>query len=242
MTMTIDLWIPCYLNQFYPETGMNVVKILRKLGCEVRYNPRQGCCGLPAFSAGFEREALAVAKSFVRDFSDSENYLLVPSTACLSMVRNHLREILDQTWQKQCYQLEKRTFELTEFIVDVLGVQKIEGAQLEARATFMDACLGLRECGIAVSPRILLQNVSGLELLEMHNKEMCCGFGGNFSTRFSAISAALAEQKTDDATATQAEYIISTDSACLMHLESYIKKNRRKIKTLHIADVLASGW
>jgi len=241
--MIVDIFIPCFIDQLYPETGMNMVKILQKLGCEVNYNPNQTCCGQPAFNAGFTKDAAVIAKKFINDFPYSDRYIVAPSASCIGMVRNHFESILDESYyQKRNHDIQKNAFEFTEFLTDVLGVEKIEGARFNAIATYHDACSALRECGIKEGPRQLLSHVEGLTLLEMKQPETCCGFGGTFAVKFQAISVGMAEQKIDDATSTQANYIISTDASCLMHLDGYIKKNRKNIDVIHIIDVLASGW
>ncbi len=138
--------------------------------------------------------------------------------------------------------MQKKVYEFTEFLTDVLGITSIPGAALHGSATYHDACSALRECHIKEGPRALLAGVEGLELIEMADVESCCGFGGTFAVKFEAISAAMAEQKVDNALATGADYIVSTDSSCLMHLEAYIQRQNNPINPMHIAAVLASGW
>lgn len=240
----VDIFIPCFVDQLFPETGMNMVKVLEKVGCEVNYNPNQTCCGQPAFNAGFFDEARDVATKFLDDFSnETSNYIVAPSASCVGMVRNAYQDIFVKSSKLVKYRsMQKKVYELTEFLTDVLGVTDIPGAALSGRFTYHDSCSGLRECGIKEGPRALLSNVAGLEMVEMEDNETCCGFGGTFAVKFEAISTAMAEQKVENAIATGAEYIVSTDSSCLMHLEAYIQKQNKPIKTMHIADVLASGW
>jgi L-lactate dehydrogenase complex protein LldE len=223
---------------------MNMVKVLEKVGCEVNYNPNQTCCGQPAFNAGFFDEAREVATKFLDDFSnESAHYIVAPSASCVGMVRNAYQDIFMKSSNLVKYRsMQKKVYELTELLTDVLGVTDIPGAALGGRYTYHDSCSGLRECGIKQGPRALLSNVEGLELVEMEDTETCCGFGGTFAVKFEAISTAMAEQKVENALATGADYIVSTDSSCLMHLEAYIQKQKKPIKTMHIADVLASGW
>ncbi|MCX2740281.1 (Fe-S)-binding protein [Pontibacter anaerobius] len=241
---TVDIFVPCFVDQLYPDTAMNMVKVLEKVGCEVRYNPNQTCCGQPAFNAGFFNEAREVANKFLDDFSnDTSHYIVAPSASCVGMVRNAYQDIFVKSSKLVKYRaMQKKVYELTEFLTDVLGITRIEGASLPGRYTYHDSCSGLRECGIKAGPRALLSNVQGLELVEMEDNETCCGFGGTFAVKFEAISTAMAEQKVDNAIATGADFIVSTDSSCLMHLEAYIQKQKKPIKTMHIADVLASGW
>ena len=240
----VDIFIPCFVDQLFPETGMNMVKVLEKVGCEVNYNPNQTCCGQPAFNAGFFDEAREVANKFLDDFSnETSHYIVAPSASCVGMVRNAYQDIFVKSSKLVKYRaMQKKVYELTEFLTDVMGITSIEGASLPGRYTYHDSCSALRECGIKAGPRALLSNVQGLELIEMEDNETCCGFGGTFAVKFEAISTAMAEQKVDNALATGADYIISTDSSCLMHLQAYINKQKKPIKTMHIADVLASGW
>lgn len=238
----VDIFIPCFIDQVFPETGFNMVKILKKLGCEVHYNPKQTCCGQPAFNAGFFDEAREVGSKFLNDM-DSGNYIVAPSASCVGMVKNSFTKLFENTSDLvHLRRVQKRTFEFTEFLTKVLKINKIDGAKLNGKATYHDSCSALRECKIKESPRLLLNNVEGLELVEMEDTDTCCGFGGTFAVKFESISSAMADQKTEKALATNADILISTDSSCLMHLEAYLKKHDQNIKVMHIADVLASGW
>jgi len=218
-----------------------MVKVLEKATCEVDYNPNQTCCGQPAFNAGFWDEATSVATKFINDF-DNADYIVAPSASCVGFVKNYYGKLFENsTNHNKVKDLGNRIFEFTSFLTDVLKITHY-GAVLNAKATYHDSCAALRECKIKEGPRKLLKNVKGLELVEMNDNETCCGFGGTFAVKFDAISIAMADQKVNHALATGAEYIISTDSSCLLHLDGFIKKKELPIKTMHIADVLASGW
>ncbi|PWT77007.1 MAG: Fe-S oxidoreductase [Bacteroidetes bacterium] len=239
--MTIQLFIPCFIDQLYPATAFNMIKVLEKCGCTVEYNPEQTCCGQPAYNAGFRDEAKEVCNKFVNDFSGSD-YVVAPSASCVGFVRNYYPSIFDNSsLHNDVKDLQKRTFELSEFLVNVLQVDDL-GASMPGKATYHDSCSGLRECKIKQEPRKLLSNVKGLELLEMNDVETCCGFGGSFAVKFEGISVAMADQKVNNALQTGADFIISTDLSCLMHLDGYIRHKGYKLRTLHLADVLASGW
>ncbi len=167
---------------------------------------------------------------------------LDPDGSCVGFVRNFYSEMFDNSAQHNEYkQLQKNIFEFTEFITTVLKVTDI-GAELNGKATYHDACGALRECKVKTGPRQLLEKVKGLELVEMNESETCCGFGGTFAVKFEAISIGMANQKITNALNTGADYIISTDASCLMHIDGVLKKQEKTIKTMHIADVLASGW
>jgi L-lactate dehydrogenase complex protein LldE len=239
--MNIQLFIPCFVDQLFPETAFNMIKVLEKTGCTVSYNDTQTCCGQPAYNAGFSNEAKAVCTKFIRDFSGSE-YIVAPSASCVGFVRNYYSNLFDNSsYHHDSNELSNRIFEFSEFIVKILKVEDL-GAALNGKATYHDSCAGLRECKIKTEPRKLLASVKGLELTEMHDAETCCGFGGTFAIKFEAISTGMADQKVENALATGADYIISTDHSCLMHLQGYIRRNNYKITTMHLADVLASGW
>jgi L-lactate dehydrogenase complex protein LldE len=238
--MTIQLFVPCFVDQLYPQSAFNMVSILEKAGCDVRYNQGQTCCGQPAFNAGFWDESRAVCTKFVKDFSGAE-YIVAPSASCVGFVRNYYGKLFEgSTYQSDAKAVSENIFEFSEFLVNKLGQTKF-GAELHGKATYHDSCAGLRECKIKNEPRKLLQNVNGLELVEMEDVETCCGFGGTFSVKFDPISIAMAEQKVEHALATGAQYLISTDLSCLMHLQGYIDKKNYNLSTLHIADVLATG-
>ena len=239
--MKVQLFIPCFVDQLYPQTAFNMVKVLEKAGCQVSYNTNQTCCGQPAFNAGFWDESRAVAKKFLSDFSHTD-YIVGPSASCVGFVRNYYPKLFDNTAaHNEVKQLGYRIFEFTEFMTDILKFTDV-GASLNAKATYHDSCAALRECKIKEGPRKLLANVKGLELIEMADNETCCGFGGTFSVKFEPISISMADQKTANAIATGAEYLISTDLSCLMQIQGYISNKKLPLKTMHIADVLATGW
>ena len=218
-----------------------MVKVLEKASCEIEYNTNQTCCGQPAFNAGFWDEARSVAKKFIKDF-DTVDYIVAPSASCVGFVRNYYPKLFENgTLHNDVKQLGKRVFEFTEFLTDVLKIENF-GAELNAKATYHDSCAALRECHIKQGPRKLLSNVKGLELIEMNDNETCCGFGGTFSVKFESISIGMADQKTKNALATGAEYIISADLSCLMQIQGYVSNNNLPLKTMHVADVLANGW
>jgi L-lactate dehydrogenase complex protein LldE len=239
--MRVQIFVPCFVDQLYPQTAMNMVKILEKAGCEVSYNPNQTCCGQPAFNAGFWEDAKDVCNKFLKDFDASE-IIVGPSASCVGFVKNYYSRLFDNSSvHNEVKAISENIYELSDFLVNKLNFTKF-GAKLPAKATYHDSCAGLRECKIKNEPRQLLSNVEGLELTELKDVETCCGFGGTFAVKFGAISAAMGEQKVENALATGAEYLISTDASCLMHLQGYIDGKKYNLKTMHIADVLASGW
>lgn len=216
-----------------------MISVLEKAGCTVSYNTAQTCCGQPAFNAGFWEESKTVCTKFIKDFSGTD-YIVAPSASCVGFVRNYYSKLFDNSSvHNEVKDLSKRMMEFSEFLVQIMQVEDL-GASLPGKATYHDSCAGLRECRIKEEPRKLLANVKGLELVEMNDVETCCGFGGTFAVKFEAISVAMAEQKVENALATGADYLISTDHSCLMHLAGYIKQKGYTLKTMHLADVLAS--
>jgi len=241
MSYRVQLFIPCFVDQMYPHTGLNMARVLEKLGCDVSYNPQQTCCGQPAFNAGYWDDARAVAEKFLQDF-DQEFYIVAPSGSCTGFVRNFYEKLFEQSSDKnKATKVRTYLYEFTEFLVDVLKVEDI-GATFSGKATYHDACGALRECGIKSQPRKLLSKVQGLELVEMGECESCCGFGGTFAVKYEPISIGMAQTKVQSALSTGAEYMITTDVSCMMHIQGYIDKNQLPIKTIHIADVLAENW
>ena len=239
--MKVQLFIPCFVDQLYPQTAMNMVKVLEKACCDVSYNTNQTCCGQPAFNAGFLENAKAVAAKFIKDF-EGLDYIVAPSASCVGFIRNYYSDLFENSSQhNQVKNLAERTFEFTEFLTQILQIDNY-GAELNVRATYHDSCAALRECKIKGAPKRLLSKVKGLELIEMAESETCCGFGGTFSVKFPEISLSMADQKIENVINTGATHIISPDLSCLMHLEGIIKKKSIPLTTLHIADVLATGW
>ncbi|MEO8822981.1 MAG: (Fe-S)-binding protein [Ginsengibacter sp.] len=239
--MKVQIFVPCFVDQLYAETALNMVKVLEKACCDVEYNTNQTCCGQPAFNAGFGEEAKTVAGKFIKDF-DTPDYIVAPSASCVGFVRNYYARLFENSSQHNLVKnLTERLFEFTEFLTEILGIENY-GAELNVKATYHDSCAALRECKIKESPRRLLAKVKGLEIVEMDDTETCCGFGGTFAVKYPDISLAMADQKIGNVLKTGATHIISTDLSCLMHLQGIITKRSIPLTTLHIADVLASGW
>ncbi len=232
--MKVGLFIPCYIDQFFPEVGIATVKILKKLNVEFDYPIEQTCCGQPAFNTGYWKEAKAIAENFLKIFAKFD-YIVSPSGSCTSMVKIFYNEILGD----KSFEISQKIFELTQFLVNILKVDST-GAEFEHTVTYHDACHSLRELGIREEPRILLKNVKKLKLVETENSENCCGFGGTFSVKFPEISTEMVKDKVDAIANSKAEFVTSTDSSCLMQIEGYAKRKGLNIKTIHIAQILAN--
>jgi L-lactate dehydrogenase complex protein LldE len=239
--MKVQLFIPCFMDQLYPQVAFDTIKVLEKAGCTVLYKESQTCCGQPAFNAGFWGEAKDVCTKFVQEF-DGVDYIVSPSASCTGFVRNNYGKLFENNaFQSPAKKVSQKMMELSEFLVDIMGVTNL-GATFHGKVTFHDSCAGLRECNIKAAPRNLLNNVEGIELVEMDNTDTCCGFGGSFAVKYDTISVAMADQKINNALATKAEYIVSTDMSCLMHLDGRINFNGQTIQVQHLASILASGY
>lgn len=235
--MDVQIFIPCFIDQLFPDTAFNMIKVLEKAGCKVLYNEDQTCCGQPAFNAGFREESKFVCKKFIEDFSGRE-FIVTPSASCAGFVKNYYHKLLSGASNiNDIRAMQSRIFELSDFLVNI--VKKVDfGASFPHKVTYHDSCAALRECHVKKEPRKLLEHVQGLELVEMNDVETCCGFGGTFAVKFEDISGAMADQKITNAMDTGADYIISTDASCLMHLNGFANKQGKKIQTIHLADVL----
>lgn len=239
--MEVDIFIPCFIDQLYADVGFNMIKILNKLDIKTHYNTNQTCCGQMAFNSGYWDEAENLGEKFIKDFSTGR-IVVGPSASCISMVKNYYPLLFNNSSKhNELKNLRGNMFEITDFLVNKMKVTQL-GAAFNHKVTIHDSCAGKREYGLTNEVRTLLQNVKGLEIVEMEESDECCGFGGTFSVKHEAISTAMAEQKVHHALDTEAEYIVSTESSCLLHQQGYINKFNLPIKTIHIVDILASGW
>lgn len=232
--------VPCFVDQFSPHTGFNTMRLLERAGCTVHYNPEQTCCGLPAYNAGHHDTAKEVGEKFINEYLPG-HYVVSPAASCTGMVRNGYTRLFENTAvHNTCKKLQASQYEFSEFVVNVLGNPPL-GIRFSTRIAWMDTCQGLRECGIHAAPRQLMSQVEDLEVVEISGQENCCGFGGMFSVMHENLSVHLAAAKVEAALQTGAEFLVSIDPACLMHLEAYIEKNKLPIRTLHLVDLLAKG-
>lgn len=239
--MIVDIFIPCYVDQFYPGTAQNMVKVLEKLSCGVNYNTEQTCCGRPAFEDGYWDHCKEVGEKLIKEFQD-ERYIVCPGAACVATVKTQYPSLFHNSALHNEYKLvQKHMYELSDFLVNVLNVSDI-GARYEAKAVFLDACPAIHELGIKEAPRHLLSNIRGLEMIALNNSLPCCGMGGGLDRRNEALSVQMANEFLTTVKNSGATVIISTDYQCLMHLDAVIKKQNEPLKAVHIADVLASGW
>ena len=228
------------VDQLFPKIGLAMVQVLEELGFTVDFPEAQTCCGQPAFNSGYRDEARDVARHFLDVFETSE-VIVAPSGSCAAMVAHHFEELFqrDAAMLARAQNLARRVWEFSAFLTEVAGVDDV-GARLEDVVTFHDGCHALRELGIRSGPRRLLSRVRGLELREMEPAEECCGFGGTFSVKFAELSGAMARTKVEAIVRTGANTVVSLDPSCLMQIQGAMSRAGLAIRTLHLAEVLAS--
>ncbi|HUR28107.1 MAG TPA: (Fe-S)-binding protein [Planctomycetota bacterium] len=239
--MRVSLFITCLADQLFPEVGVSMVRVLRRLGCDVNFAPEQSCCGQPHHNAGYAPEARRVARTLL-DALDGAEHVVTPSGSCAAMVRHSYPTLFgeDSLEAARARSLASRTHEFSQFLVNVLGVEDV-GATLERRVTYQPSCHATRFIGVKNEPLRLLGNVRGLELLPLANAQDCCGFGGLFCVKLPAISAAMAGEKVAHVAASRADVLVGTDMGCLMNIGGTLRANGTRIETLHLAQVLDSG-
>lgn len=238
--MRVSLFVSCLVDQLWPTVGTATVEVLRRAGCEVRFDARQTCCGQPAFNTGYRAEARRVAAHLLDCAAgDGETPIVVPSGSCAAMVR-HLPELFAGTEREELARaVAARTHELSSFLVRVLGRVDL-GARFEGRLTWHDACHGLRDLGLRDEPRALLGAVRGAELVEARGCDTCCGFGGTFSVKYPEVSVAMVDWKLFHVEEAGVDAIVSGDVSCLMQLGGRLARRGSKVRTLHLAEVLAA--
>ncbi|MBS1765248.1 MAG: (Fe-S)-binding protein [Bacteroidetes bacterium] len=239
--MIVDLFIPCYMDQVFPDTANNVVKVLEKLGCGVNYNVEQTCCGRTAFEDGYQNECKAVSEKLIREFQN-ERFIVCPGAYCAGMIKTIYPKMFHNSSMHNEYKsVQKHIYEFSDFLVNVLNVTDV-GAKFMGKAVFMDSCKAINELNNYEAPRVLLNKVRGLELLELNDNNTCCGFSPAFTSHNEPVSSDMAVNKLTTIHQTGADLVISTDYTCLMHLSSVAENVHPGLKVMHIADVLASGW
>lgn len=240
--MTVDFFVSCLIDQLYPMTAMNTLKLLKAAGIDVEYNPEQTCCGKFSFHSGYVDEARTLGEKFLRDFQGNRPIVGI-SASCVGYIKTRYKEIFhNSSYHLQCNRLVGNIYEITDFLVNQLHKDYFE-AVFPYKCAYLDSCSSLRELELKDEGRQLLSKVNGLELVELKHPEICCGMGkGLFPLQHETISSAMADQKLRDAIDAGAEYIITNDISCHLHLDAYAKKQEFPIKIIHIVDVLTSGW
>ncbi len=238
-TPRVGLFVTCLVDLFRPSVGFAAVKLLEKAGCQVDVPTAQTCCGQPAYNSGDRETAREMARQIVTAF-EGYDYVVAPSGSCTGMLKKHAPQLLadDPTWGPRAETVAAKTWELISFLVDVRGLTRVD-AQLNASATYHDSCSGLRELLIKTQPRQLLASVEGLQLVEMTDSEICCGFGGTFSVKYPDISNAMVTKKTDNAAGAEADLLLAGDLGCLMNMAGKLRRSGSKMQVRHVAEVLA---
>ena len=234
----VSLFVTCIVDQLFPSVGLAIASVLERVGCEVEFLEAQTCCGQPAFNSGYRNEARQVARHFLRTFRDAE-YVIAASGSCCTMVSHHYQDLLTGSELDDAHSLSRRTFEFSTFLTEVLNIDDV-GARFDGVVTYHDSCHALRELKIKSGPRRLLAKVAGLTLKEMSIAEECCGFGGTFSVKFPGVSSGMARTKIESIEESGASAVVSIDSSCLMQLRGALLRQGSTIRTLHLAEVLAS--
>lgn len=239
--MKASIFITCIVDQFFPQVGLSLVKVLRRLGVTLDFPPSQTCCGQPAFNSGFQSEARSVAQKFLEVFKESE-YIVTPSGSCATMVKVFYKDLFkdDAENQKRAIELGNRVYEFTDFIVNVLGIEDV-GASFQEKVALHQSCHLLRELNIRSEPQRLLKHVNGIEIVEMDRADLCCGFGGLFSIKYPQISGSILQEKIDCIKKCKADVVVATDMGCLMHMAGGLSRQKVPVKTMHIAEVLAQS-
>jgi L-lactate dehydrogenase complex protein LldE len=229
--------VTCLGDVFFPDVGAATVRLLRRLGVEVDFPPAQTCCGQPLFNSGFHADARDLARHTIQAFANGR-LVVAPSGSCAAMVKLEYPELFhdDLVWHGRAEDLAHRTHELSDFLVNVLGIDDV-GARFEGKATYHMAC-HLRGLGLQTEPERLLRKVRGLEYVPLERGDECCGFGGSFSVRYPGISGAMVEDKARFIEQTGATAVVATDAGCLMNIAGCLRRRGSKVKTLHLAEVL----
>lgn len=237
--LRVGLFVTCLADLFRPSVAFATVKLLEDAGVLVEVPEAQTCCGQPAFNSGDVKQSRLIAQQVIDAFGDYD-YVVGPSGSCMGTIKTHYQELFvgDHVYSTKAQQLADRSYELTSFLVDVLGVEKVE-ASFDGTVTYHDACSGLRELGIDAQPRKLLESVKGLKLLEMRDTEVCCGFGGTFCVKYPDISARMASDKCASVRASSAETLLSGDLGCLLNIAGRLRREGDQTTVFHIAEVLA---
>jgi L-lactate dehydrogenase complex protein LldE len=235
----VGLFVTCLVDLVRPQVGFAAVKLLEAAGCTVEVPEAQTCCGQPAWNAGADADAAAIARQVIDAF-EPYDYVVAPSGSCAGMIKRHYPEAFagDEAWLKRARALAAKTYELVSFLVNVRGIEHVP-ARCAAKTSYHDSCSSLREMGVKKEPRSLLGTVEGLELCELNDTQVCCGFGGLFAVKYPEISERMADDKIADAEKVGAELVTSADLGCLLHLAGRAERTGKPLRFRHVAEILA---
>lgn len=237
--MRVGFFVTCLVDLMRPSIGFAAIRLLEAGGADVFVPPRQTCCGQPAYNSGDRADTIALARKVVEEFEGCD-YLVAPSGSCSGMIRTHYAELFagDAAWSARVDALARKTYELTDFLVNVARLDRMPGT-FSGSITYHDSCAGLREMGVKEQPRALLAKLPGVRLTEMAECEMCCGFGGTFAVKFGEISARLADNKCQHIVNSGAEAVVLGDLGCMLNIEGRLRRRGDRTRVLHVAEVLA---
>lgn len=235
----VGLFVTCLVDLFRPSVGFASVKLVEDAGCKISVPPAQTCCGQPAYNSGDKADTRDIAMQVIKSF-EGYDAVVAPSGSCAAMIKVHYLELFDEgtPWHDRAKALANKTFELTSFLTDILGQNPVT-ARFEGAVTYHDSCSGLRELGVQKQPRTLLRSVDGLELKEMRDSDVCCGFGGTFCIKYPDISNAIVEKKTKNVDVAEVGTLLAGDLGCLMNMAGKLKREGSKVEVRHVAEVLA---
>ncbi len=235
----VTLFVQCLVDSLYPEVGTAMVSLFEKMKIPFDIPLEQTCCGQPAFNSGYRKEATVAAKRFI-DIFESSHVIVCPSGSCVDMVKHQYPGLFENgsSWQKRALDISGKIFELTEYLVDVLGLEDV-GARFEGKVTYHESCHLSRNLGVKDQPRRLIAHVQDCQLIEMEHANKCCGFGGTFAVKFPDISTAILEEKIDHIIEARVDAVVGCDISCLMNIQGMLSRKNSAIKTLHIAQLLA---
>ncbi|CDQ41128.1 MULTISPECIES: (Fe-S)-binding protein [Virgibacillus] len=235
--MKVSLFITCVSDIIFADVGKNTVEILERVGCEVDFPAAQTCCGQPAYNSGYLQEAKKSMKQMMRAFKDSK-YVVGPSGSCVGMLKEYPAVFKgDPEWEEAANDLANKSFEITQFLVDVLGVTDL-GSTFKGKVTYHPSCHMTRVLGVKDAPQTLLNNVKGVDFVELPVKEDCCGFGGTFAVKNPAISGEMVKEKSQHVSETNAEYLVGGDMGCLMNIGGRMRREGKNVKVVHITEIL----
>ncbi len=234
----VTLFVQCLVDAMYPQVGQSLVQLFEKLDIPVNIPLDQTCCGQPAFNTGYRNEAKTAAKHFIDVFEDS-GPIVCPSGSCVDMVRHQYPTLFTEgsAWHERAKQIGTRVFELTEYLVDILGITDV-GASFNKRVTYHDSCHLLRNLGVATQPRELIRHIRDIQFVEMEASEKCCGFGGTFAVKYADISSAILKEKVDHIIAADVDVVVGCDISCLMNIQGMLSRRNSSVQTMHIARLL----
>jgi len=235
----VALYVTCLVDLFRPSVAFDSIQLLEQAGCEVSVPKHQSCCGQPGYNTGAYEATIPLAKQVIETFEYAD-YVVVPSGSCAGMICHHYPTLLEGEWRNRALALAAKTFELTTFLADIAKIKKAPNTAVQLPVvTYHDSCAGLREMGVKTQPRALLKTLCDVEVAELNQTEVCCGFGGTFCAKMPELSAKMVTDKLDNALATEAKILAGGDMGCLMNIAGRAKRQGKEIEVRHIAELLA---